>query len=197
MQILSKYSLKKIDYEFLYFFDKYISKYPFKCYNLMNIFNNIEFVYIKDTTMIIDLIKIKDDNILNIFDLLKEMLRSNIIGRIIHKKEVLIVYFKNEFVISFFKEVNKWLVIPLVKIFIDLNFEFYFDVYVKNNIDKFMLLVVYNGYHISIDKKYINKLSENHIPLVISFYNNNNQNLMFSFDKTIFLENFYHKVKVN
>ena len=195
MQIISSYSLKKIDYDFILFFDKYITRYPFKCYNMMEIFTNKEVVYIKDTTLIIYLIKVNDDELYNIFILFKDMLRNNIISRIIYKKEVLIIYFKSDFIMSFFKIRNKWLIIPLINVLLDLEIKFYFDAFIKSNIvEKFMLLIEYKGFYITLDTGNYNKLDDLHIPLIINFYNNNAQNLKFSFDKTVFLENLNTKV---
>ena len=197
MQILSNYCLKKVDYDFLSFFDKYISKYPFKSYNIMEVLLGKEIVYIKDTTMIVDLLRINNDNILNIFNFFKDMLRNNLINKIIFKKEVLLIYFKDEFIISFFKEKNKWLLIPLISIILEYGYEFYFDVFIESNpLIKVMLFIIINGNNITIDTKNINKLSDNHYHMLINFYNNIENNLMFSFDKSTFLENLYHKLKV-
>lgn len=195
MQIISSYSLKKIDYDFVLFFDKYISSYPFKCYNMMELFTNKEVVYTKDTTLIINLIKVSNDSLYNIFNLFKDLLRNNIISRIIYKKEVLIVYFKSDFIMSFFKIRNKWLIIPLISVLLELETKFYFDVFIKNIIvEKFMLLIEYKSFYITIDTVNNKKLDDVHIPLIINFYNNKDQNLKFSFDKNVFLENLNFKV---
>lgn len=195
MQIISSYSLKKIDYDFVLFFDKYISSYPFKCYNMMELFTNKEVVYTKDTTLIINLIKVSIDSLYNIFNLFKDLLRNNIISRIIYKKEVLIVYFKSDFIMSFFKIRNKWLIIPLISVLLELENKFYFDVFIKNIIvEKFMLLIEYKSFYITIDTVNNKKLDDVHIPLIINFYNNKDQNLKFSFDKNVFLENLNFKV---
>lgn len=195
MQIISSYSLKKIDYDFVLFFDKYISSYPFKCYNMMELFTNKEVVYTKDTTLIINLIKVSNDSLYNIFSLFKDLLRNNIISKIIYKKEVLIIYFKSDFIMSFFKIRNKWLIIPLISVLLELEIKFYFDVFIKNIIvEKFMLLIEYKSFYITIDTVNNKKLDDVHIPLIINFYNNKDQNLKFSFDKNVFLENLNFKV---
>ena len=61
LQLLSNYQLNKKDFDFLLFIDKYLQKYPFKCFNIMDTLLDKEIVYIKNTTMIIDLLKLNDD----------------------------------------------------------------------------------------------------------------------------------------
>lgn len=195
MQILSYYQLKKSDYLFLVFMDEYIEKYPFKCYNIMDSLLKKDIVFIRQTTMIIDLIKLNDDEVVNIFDFFKNMLRNNLIKKIIYKKEVLFIYFNSEFIIDFFLIKDKWLIIPLIIEFIKLDYNFYFDAYVNHeNITKLMFLVIINNKYVSIDVKDTIKLTNNHYPLTISFYNNNHNNLKFSFDKVEILNNFNNKL---
>lgn len=197
LQILSYYQLKRVDYIFLDLIDKYIIKYPFKFYYIMEKLNNNNLVFIKDTTMIIDLLKLEEDMIVNIFNLFKEMLRNNLIKKIVYKKEVIVVYFSNEFIISYFKEKNKWLLIPLINILIEKDEVIYFDVYIKtSDIYKFMLLVKINEKYVTIDLYENNKMNDNHLPLVLSFNNNRNNNLQFSFDKSEFLGNLNSKINV-
>ena len=197
LQILSYYQLKRVDYIFLDLIDKYIIKYPFKFYYIMEKLNNNNLVFIKDTTMIIDLLKLEEDMIVNIFNLFKEMLRNNLIKKIVYKKEVIVVYFSNEFIISYFKEKNKWLLIPLINILIEKDEVIYFDVYIKtSDIYKFMLLVKINEKYVTIDLYENNKMNDNHLPLILSFNNNRNNNLQFSFDKSEFLGNLNSKINV-
>ena len=197
LQILSYYQLKRVDYIFLDLIDKYIIKYPFKFYYIMEKLNNNNLVFIKDTTMIIDLLKLEEDMIVNIFNLFKEMLRNNLIKKIVYKKQVIVVYFSNEFIISYFKEKNKWLLIPLINILIEKDEVIYFDVYIKtSDIYKFMLLVKINEKYVTIDLYENNKMNDNHLPLVLSFNNNRNNNLQFSFDKSEFLGNLNSKINV-
>lgn len=196
MQILSYYQLKRNDYIFLDFIDHYISKYPFKCYYIMETLNNSEIVFIKDTTMIIELIKLEEDMVVNIFNLFKELLRRNIIKKIVYKKEVLLAYFNSEFIISFFKYKDKWMLIPLVCELINNKKSIYFDVYVKSiDVYKLMFLVKIKERYISIDLRDAKKINESHIPLVICFNNNKNNNLQFSFDKSVFIANLMSKIK--
>lgn len=195
MEFLSYYELKRIDYLFLDFIDHYISKYPFKFYYIMETLNKKEIVYIKDTTMIIDLIKLEEDMIVNIFELFKELLRRNVIKKIVYKKEVLLVYFNCEFIISFFKSKDKWLIIPLVVELMKNKENIYFDVYIKSvDVYKVMCLVKIKEKYISIDLNNINKINEMHIPLVICFNNNKNNNLQFSFNKSVFINNLMEKI---
>ena len=197
MQILSYYELKRVDYIFLDLIDKYIVKYPFKFYYIMEKINNYKIVYIKDTTMIIDLLKLEEDMIVNIFNLFKELLRNNIINKIVYKKEVLLVYFSNEFIISFFKDKDKWLIIPLVNILIEKDELIYFDVYLKtNDVFKYMLLIRIKDKYITIDFNNLDKINSLHIPLILNFNNNKNNNLQFSFDKSEFLGNLNSKINV-
>lgn len=198
MKIISEYNLCDIDYLFINFIDEYINKYPFKSYNIMNVFYKKNVVYIKDTTMIIDLIKINNHDVINIFSFFKEMLRNNLLNKVIYKKLVLIIYFKDEFITSFFKIKNKWLIIPLIKTLLDKKTVIHFDSYVLDeSIDTYLCLVELNNFYISIDTSIKKKLNDNHIPLVINFYNNLNENLLFSFNKDVFIENLYDKLKVN
>ena len=190
LQILSFYQMNKKDFEFLLFIDKYLQKYPFKCFNIMDTLLDKEIVYIKNTTMIIDLLKLSDSIVVNIFDFFKDMLRCDIIKKIIYKKEVLFIYFYNDFIISFFDIKNKWLLIPLVIEISKSNYPYYFDVYVlENNIFKLIFLVINKDYYVSIDIKKIDRINNNHYPLVISFYSNKDNNLKFSFDKLEFINN--------
>ena len=87
MQILSYYNLKNIDYKFLDFTNQYIEKFPFKCYYTMEKLSQKDIVYIKDTTMIIDLIKLEEDMVINVFNFFKDMLRRNFIKKIVYKKD--------------------------------------------------------------------------------------------------------------
>jgi len=197
LQILSYYELKRVDYIFLDLIDKYIVKYPFKFYYIMEKVNNNKIVYIKDTTMIIELLKLEEDMIVNIFNLFKELLRNNIINKIVYKKEVLLVYFSNEFIISFFKDKDKWLIIPLVNILIEKDELIYFDVYLKtNDVFKYMLLIRIKDKYITIDFNNLDKINPLHIPLILNFNNNKNNNLQFSFDKSEFLGNLNSKINV-
>lgn len=190
LQILSFYQMNKKDFEFLLFIDKYLQKYPFKCFNIMDTLLDKEIVYIKNTTMIIDLLKLSDSIVVNIFDFFKDMLRCDFIKKIIYKKEVLFIYFYNDFIISFFDIKNKWLLIPLVIEISKSNYPYYFDVYAnENNIFKLMFLVIINDSYVSIDIKKIDRITNNHYPLVISFYSNKDNNLKFSFDKLEFINN--------
>lgn len=190
MQILSFYQMNKKDFNFLLYIDKYLQKYPFKCFNIMDTLLNKEFVYIKNTTMIIDLLKLNDSIIVNIFDFFKNMLRCDFIKKIIYKKEVIFIYFYNDFIISFFNMKNKWLLIPLVIEISKNNYPYYFDVYVNNkNIHKLMFLVIIDDLYVSIDVKEMDKISNNHYPLVINFYSNKSNNLKFSFDRIEFMNN--------
>lgn len=190
MQILSFYQMNKKDFNFLLYIDKYLQKYPFKCFNIMDTLLNKEFVYIKNTTMIIDLLKLNDSIIVNIFDFFKNMLRCDFIKKIIYKKEVIFIYFYNDFIISFFNMKNKWLLIPLVIEISKHNYPYYFDVYVNNkNIHKLMFLVIIDDLYVSIDIKEMDKISNNHYPLVINFYSNKSNNLKFSFDRIEFMNN--------
>ncbi len=190
LQLLSNYQLNKKDFDFLLFIDKYLQKYPFKCFNIMDTLLDKEIVYIKNTTMIIDLLKLNDDIIVNIFDFFKNMLRNDFIKKIIYKKEVLLIYFYNDFIISFFNVKNKWLLIPLIIEISKSNYPYYFDVYVNDiKIYKLMFLVIINDFYVSIDIKEIDRITNNHYPLVISFYSNKGNNLKFSFDKLEFINN--------
>lgn len=190
MQLLSFYQMNKKDFNFLLYIDKYLQKYPFKCFNIMDTLLNKEFVYIKNTTMIIDLLKLNDSIIVNIFDFFKNMLRCDFIKKIIYKKEVIFIYFYSDFIISFFNMKNKWLLIPLVIEISKHNYPYYFDVYVNNkNIHKLMFLVIIDDLYVSIDIKKMDKISNNHYPLVINFYSNKSNNLKFSFDRIEFMNN--------
>lgn len=195
MQILSYYNLKNIDYKFLDFTNQYIEKFPFKCYYTMEKLSQKDIVYIKDTTMIIDLIKLEEDMVINVFNFFKDMLRRNFIKKIVYKKEVLLVYFNNEFIISFFKNKDKWLIIPLVCELINKKNTCYFDVYIKNNnVYNYMFLVKVKDKFVTVDLKEMDKIDNLHYPLVLCFNNNKLHNLQFSFDKSVFLENFYNKI---
>jgi hypothetical protein len=52
-----------------------------------------------------------------------------------------------------------------------------------------MFLVIINDSYVSIDIKKIDRITNNHYPLVISFYSNKDNNLKFSFDKLEFINN--------
>jgi hypothetical protein len=52
-----------------------------------------------------------------------------------------------------------------------------------------MFLVIINDSYVSIDIQKIDRITNNHYPLVISFYSNKDNNLKFSFDKLEFINN--------
>ena len=52
-----------------------------------------------------------------------------------------------------------------------------------------MFLVIIDDLYVSIDIKEIDKISNNHYPLVINFYSNKSNNLKFSFDRIEFMNN--------
>jgi hypothetical protein len=70
------------------------------------------------------------------------------------------------------------------------NIKSYYDVYLKEEETIYsMFMIESNNYFITFDNIKLNKLNNNHIPLVINLYNNNDFNIMFSFDIDILLNN--------
>jgi hypothetical protein len=70
------------------------------------------------------------------------------------------------------------------------NIKSYYDVYLKSDETIYsMFMIENNNYFITFDNIKLNKLNNNHIPLVINLYNNNDFNIMFSFDIDILLNN--------
>jgi hypothetical protein len=155
----------------------------------MEIFKK-DVIYIKDTTIIIELLKLNYDEINNIFIYFKEFLNNKIITKLIYKKEYLVVIFDDLFNISFFLKNNKWMLILLMNYCINNNIKSYYDVYLKSDETIYsMFMIESNNYFITFDNIKLNKLNNNHIPLVINLYNNNDFNIMFSFDIDILLNN--------
>jgi hypothetical protein len=155
----------------------------------MEIFKK-DVIYIKDTTIIIELLKLNYDEINNIFIYFKEFLNNKIITKLIYKKEYLVVIFDDLFNISFFLKNNKWMLILLMNYCINNNIKSYYDVYLKIDETIYsMFMIESNNYFITFDNIKLNKLNNNHIPLVINLYNNNDFNIMFSFDIDILLNN--------
>jgi hypothetical protein len=155
----------------------------------MEIFKK-DVIYIKDTTIIIELLKLNYDEINNIFIYFKEFLNNKIITKLIYKKEYLVVIFDDLFNISFFLKNNKWMLILLMNYCINNNIKSYYDVYLKSDETIYsMFMIENNNYFITFDNIKLNTLNNNHIPLVINLYNNNDFNIMFSFDIDILLNN--------
>ena len=93
MEILSTNKLTTYDECFIKYINNYIKRYPFKWYHFMSLFDLNEVVYIKDTTIIIDLLKLDSSSIIILFEIFKDFLRNNIINKINYKKEVIIIDF--------------------------------------------------------------------------------------------------------
>ena len=73
------------------------------------------------------------------------------------------------------------------------NLEYYFDAYVKAiNTFHTSFLFYYEDYIITFSNDYQAKEHKYHIPLVINLYNNNENNLLFSFD----IENLLNNLKL-
>lgn len=189
MKILSNYELNKNNIAFIKLCTNLMNKYPFKWFYFMEIFKK-DVIYIKDTTIIIELLKLNYDEINNIFIYFKEFLNNKIITKLIYKKEYLVVIFDDLFNISFFLKNNKWMLILLMNYCINNNIKSYYDVYLKSDETIYsMFMIKCNNYFITFDNIKLNKLNNNHIPLVINLYNNNDFNIMFSFDIDILLNN--------
>lgn len=189
MKILSNYELNKKNIAFIKLCTKLMNKYPFKWFYFMEIFKK-DVIYIKDTTIIIELLKLNYDEINNIFIYFKEFLNNKIITKLIYKKEYLVVIFDDLFNISFFLKNNKWMLILLMNYCINNNIKSYYDVYLKSDETIYsMFMIESNNYFITFDNIKLNNLNNNHIPLVINLYNNNDFNIMFSFDIDILLNN--------
>ena len=198
MEILSTYELTSYDNYFIKYINNYISCFPFKWHHFMSFFEYDEIVYIKDTTLIINLLKLDSSSIIIIFEIFKDFLRNNIIDKINYKKEVIIIEFHNEFMISFFKQRNKWMLIGLIEILKDHQIDFNLDAYIKANeeIVKYDCLFTLNDFLISIGNKKYKEISKNHIHLTLNFYNNENYNLKFSFEKDKYFSNLLAHLRV-
>lgn len=198
MEILSTNKLTTYDECFIKYINNYIKRYPFKWYHFMSLFDLNEVVYIKDTTIIIDLLKLDSSSIIILFEIFKDFLRNNIINKINYKKEVIIIDFYNDFMVSYFKNSVKWMLLVLLEILDDYEIEYYLDVFIKyhDEIIKYDCLMIYEGNYISIGINKSKKLFENHTHLVLNFYSNENYNLRFSFDKDKYFNNLLAHLRV-
>lgn len=198
MEILSNYKLTNIDLKFINYLNEYINRYPFRWYYFINIFSRKDIVYIKDTTIIINLLKLDSSKIIKIFKILKDLLRDNIIKQIKYQKEVIIIYFYNKFMIDFFSDSNKWMFIPFLKILDNKRIKYYLNPYLKINeeIISYYLMINYKSIYVTIDISDSEIVFDKHIHLVLNFYNNENHNLKFSFDKDKFFLNFLNHLGV-
>ena len=133
MEILSNYELTSNDHHFIMYINNYIVCFPFKWHHFMSVFESKEIVYVKDTTLIINLLKLDSSSIIIVFEIFKDFLRNNIIKKINYKKEVIIIEFHNDFMISFFKHRNKWMLLGLIEILEDNQINYYLDVYIFYN----------------------------------------------------------------
>ncbi|MBR6516833.1 MAG: hypothetical protein IKT40_08325 [Bacilli bacterium] len=198
MEILSNYELTSNDHHFIMYINNYIVCFPFKWHHFMSVIESKEIVYVKDTTLIINLLKLDSSSIIIVFEIFKDFLRNNIIKKINYKKEVIIIEFHNDFMISFFKHRNKWMLLGLIEILEDNQINYYLDVYIKSNneITKYDCLFMYDDYLISIGNKKYNELHDKHIHLTLNFYNNENCNLKYSFDKGKYFSNLLGHLRV-
>ena len=198
MEILSNYELTSNDHHFIMYINNYIVCFPFKWHHFMSVIESKEIVYVKDTTLIINLLKLDSSSIIIVFEIFKDFLRNNIIKKINYKKEVIIIEFHNDFMISFFKHRNKWMLLGLIEILEDNQINYYLDVYIKSNneITKYDCLFMYDDYLISIGNKKYNELHDKHIHLTLNFYNIENCNLNYSFDKEKYFSNLLGHLRV-
>lgn len=116
LQHQNNYSLKKEYKDFFEINTKIINIYPFKWCEFMSFFKFENAIFIKNTTLIINLLSFDIKTISRVFEIFKMYLDSFIIEKIIYKKEFMIVNFKEEYFMQFFKEENKWLIIPYVNL---------------------------------------------------------------------------------
>lgn len=108
MEIIEKV-LSDIEHEFLKITKEEINVHPFKIYDLMKIFSNPDVTYIRDTMMIISLLKLSKIMIFDLLDLLKKYYKCKAITKIINNKEFIIVYFKTNFITDIFKNKTDWM----------------------------------------------------------------------------------------
>lgn len=108
MEIIEKV-LSNVEHEFLKITKEEINVHPFKIYDLMKIFSNPDVTYIRDTMMIISLLKLSKIMIFDLLDLLKKYYKCKAITKIINNKEFIIVYFKTNFITDIFKNKTDWM----------------------------------------------------------------------------------------
>ncbi len=192
MEIKSYHKLDQVEFKFIKVVDQLINQYPFKWSNFMDIIFKSNTVYIKDSTMIIELIHLKEEEIIRIFQILKIMFNQRIIAKIIYKHEFIVISFYSLFITSFFKEQNKWLTIPLYVDLYKSKIKIYYDIIFNNQ--KYYLGIMFKHKIITIDSKNCKKIKLNQLPLIISSNNNYENNLLFSFNKDQYINNLFDKL---
>lgn len=194
MKIESFHQLDEIEQNFIKTINQLIQQYPFKWFNLMELIFNYKNIYIKDSTMFIELIYLKEEELKRLFEIFKKLFNKRIIEKIIYKREFMIISFHSEFITSFFKSENKWLTIPLYAGLTKINIITYYDVKINNN--KYYLGAIINQRLVTIDHKHHEPINSIHLPLIINLYSNKNEYLLFSFNLERYLNNLFCKLNL-
>lgn len=197
MKILSYHFNNHLDEVFLETINELFKQYPFKMFYFIDIFIKNNNVFIKDTTIIIKLLNLKNEDIKRLFEISKILLNKKIITKVIYKKEVIILNFFDNFVVSFFQNYQKWLSITINFIMKNKLHKTYYDVYLKEN-DEIIycdFLIIIDEYFITINQDLNNKISDKHIPLVINLYNNILNNLLYCYNEEELYDNIINKIK--
>lgn len=150
MQIIPR-EFNNIEIDFMKITKEEINTHPFKMFDIMKLFKNIEITYIRDTMMIISLLKLSKIMIFDLFDLLKKYYKCKIITKVIYKREFIIIYFYNLFIAYMFKNINTWMYIDYYHELKELSIDnvYFMPVVLMNNRQyKFKLIIEHN------DKRY-------------------------------------------
>lgn len=146
---ISYYQYDHVEKVFIDKFNHLISTRPFKwCSFKYKILNNKKYCYFKDTTLVINLYLLNIDEAKNALFILKELLLTKGIEKIIYKKEFIIVHFHSYKIVELLKEPNLWIAVCLYKTikyhFPYLNVNLGSLININNDLKKIDLLIEYN-----------------------------------------------------
>lgn len=196
MKIVAFHQLDYIENDFLSIINNLINKYPFKIFYFMELFNNKQCVFARDSNIFVELLKLGEEELRRLFEISKILLDKKIINKIIYKKEFIIMKFHSEFILSFFTSPTKWYSIPLYFKLRDLKIPVYYDTFLKHDIIiNCMLCIEIDYYHILINDTLIEVLTKKQLSYIFSLSSNENENLLFSFDGNQMFYNLMEKVK--
>lgn len=155
--------LNEIEEKFIQDITDYIKMKPFIWNEITNkILYNRYITYVKDTTFIITLYEIEDNNLKSLFELLKELLRKGYVTKIIYKDEFIIVHLYSILITKILSSHNNWLIAIT------------YSILSKSNLKIDIYLNVY--YESKTEKKYIDSVVfQNNIPKITFITNFNDQ----------------------
>ena len=131
-----------------------------------NIIQNRKFTLILNKTLIISVYELTEKKLIMLYKILKELMKTKAITKVINKKEFLIVKLSNNLIIECLTNSSLWRLIDIKEI-IDYNFP---NTCSKLENNKITVTIDETKYEFSVDNKYINLLDLNNSKKIMFEY---------------------------